>query len=771
MDAASWSGLLVGAATRCSCPAGSARLGLRLGRGRLSQLELYSLLDLGVAGEFLRHRPRLRSSFRHRVPLGRAARADGSLFTGSTAATHLAALKNHQAQFGFRYHLDMYDAVRNSGESAADAVERVWNAITSNPTTRATFINNVKNVLAANNMTGFNFDWERPNTVTEWGNYTQLAREMQAAFPEHWEVSVDDYGFASSLWDDSPLFDARVYDQIGMMGYHYPANNGTSLDQQSFADGKKALTGQGVEKAFKDSQIIIGMGTWGDERAGDSEPEEHRGGESQLAGRRHVVHRHSAGHQRRVATGTWDIVSRYEVRDNVQLALDRGMAGVMWWALSYDATNKMSLARVAQHYAMFKRGVPDLNARRQGERRPTPTRWPTTWAPSPAGHGTNTAAQFEDFYMSGNWEKGDRDGNGFVNQADADWLAGRFTALGVNMPDRLAYQRHVRKLSNGARRHRPLASQARNGRQPARDGQLHAARRRAAYLDRHRRRRGDAQQQLRDDSQPELAPKRSTALNTAPRMHVGRSGDADRPRPETRKRTSRSWCEQNTAPLSPSQLASPNRTLSLEFLDSAGVNQFDFAFRGQQQQFAHREPGRCGGPGCDRRRLCRERDVPVRRQDRRQRRGAPTRMQASLFASGANVGNFTSPTFPGCSRPRAAPASIRSITQLQFTSLYEAQLHGEQRVGRLRGRFLRPALRRRRRLQHRWHRRHGRLPRVAQDDGPVRPSAARRRQRQRHRSITATTTVLAGQLRPNRRRSGQGGESAVPEPVRSRSSR
>ena len=75
-------------------------------------------------------------------------RADGSLFTGSAAASHLAALKNHQAQFGFRYHLDMYDAVRSSGESAAAAVERVWNAITSNPATRATFINNVKNVLA-----------------------------------------------------------------------------------------------------------------------------------------------------------------------------------------------------------------------------------------------------------------------------------------------------------------------------------------------------------------------------------------------------------------------------------------------------------------------------------------------------------------------------------------------------------------------------------------------------------------------------------------------
>jgi hypothetical protein len=287
-------------------------------------------------------------------------RADGSLFTGSTAASHLAAIKNHQAQFGFRSHLDMFDAVRNSGESAADAVERVWNAITSNPTTRATFISNVQTVLAANNMTGFNFDWERPNTVAEWGNYTQLAREMQATFPEHWEVSVDDYGFASSLWDDSPLFDARVYDQIGIMGYHYPANNGTSLDQQSFADGKKLLTGQGVEKAFQDSQIILGMGTWGD------------GGPATVSLKNIVAVNPNLppdassftgtvqdinGTSR---TGTWDIVSRYEVRDNVQLALDRGMAGVMWWALHYDATNKMSLARVAQDYGMFHRGVPDL---------------------------------------------------------------------------------------------------------------------------------------------------------------------------------------------------------------------------------------------------------------------------------------------------------------------------------------------------------------------------------------------------------------------------
>jgi len=36
--------------------------------------------------------------------------------------------------------------------------------------------------------------------------------------------------------------------------------------------------------------------------------------------------------------------------------------------------------------------------------------------------GIATAAQFDAYYLNGNWEKGDHDGNGFINQADADWF-------------------------------------------------------------------------------------------------------------------------------------------------------------------------------------------------------------------------------------------------------------------------------------------------------------------------------------------------------------
>src|SRR5205085_1282759 len=43
---------------------------------------------------------------------------------------------------------------------------------------------------------------------------------------------------------------------------------------------------------------------------------------------------------------------------------------------------------------------------------------------------------------------------------------------------------------------------------------------------------------------------------------------------------------ENTSPLSATQLASSNRTLALEFLSNTGAVQFDFALRGQQQQFA-----------------------------------------------------------------------------------------------------------------------------------------------------------------------------------------
>lgn len=594
-------------------------------------------------------------------------RADGSLFTGSTAANHLSILKNHQSQFGFRYHLDMYDAVRNSGESAAAAVERVWNSITSNPTARATFINNVKNVLAANNMTGFNLDWERPNTVTEWGNYTQLARELQAAFPEHWEVSVDDYGFTDSRWDDSPLFDARVYDQIGIMAYHYPADNGTGADQQSFADGKKALTGQGAEKAFKDSQIIIGMGTWGTSGPATVSLKSIVGVDPDLPADASSFTGTVPDLNGTLRTGTWDIVSRYEVRDIVQLALDRGMAGVMWWALSYDATNEMSLARVAQHYAMFKQGVPDLTLDGKVDAADA-HRLADNMGTVPGWTGTNTPARFEDFYISGNWEKGDRDGNGFVNQQDADWLVERFTTLGVTIPDRLAFTGTFENFNDS----RGLT------------GRWQAKRETGGNL----RETGNFTQHGADSLtwtgtgvgaaihsnqaitiRNQNAAEAFDSLNTAPRIL---SVDLERPIDTSKNEDTyiTFLVRSNTNGLLTSQLNSDNRILSLDFLDAAGVNQFDFAFRGKQQQFAIESQADAAGQDVSAEGFSPNNTFLFVGKISGNGDGANT-LSAALFPNGQNVENFASESFPWSLTASGSDGFNPSITQLQFTSLYE----------------------------------------------------------------------------------------------------
>ncbi|MGD9632286.1 MAG: glycoside hydrolase family 18 protein [Pirellulales bacterium] len=583
-------------------------------------------------------------------------RADGSLSTSSDDATDLAKLKNHQAQFGFRYHMSMFDVV--SGQT----VENVWNAITSNPTTRATFVNNVKNLLSANNMTGFNLDWERPDTVAEWANYTQLAKDMQAAFPESWEVSVDDYGFASSLWDDTPVFDARTYDQIGMMGYHYPANNGTSLDQQSFADGKKALTGQGADKAFKDSQIIIGMGTWG--ASGPSTI-----GLKEIVAANPNLPADASSFTGTVngVTGTWDIVSRYEVRDNVQLALDRGMAGVMWWALQYEPTNKMSLARVAQHYAMFKRNIPDVNL--DGKVNAADANaLANNMGGVPGWTGTNTAARFETFYMNGNWEQGDHDGNGFVNQGDADWLAGRFAGLGVNLPDRLAFTGTFESFTNSRGLDGRWGVIRSGGNLPESGNYTQHA---ANYLafsgtgsgaSRH----SDSSITLRNQNAAEAFD----SLNTLDRVaQANLAQPIDLAQNEVTYFTA--LVRENTAPLLAAQIASPDRTLALEFRDAAGVAQFDVALFGSQDQFGIRSQADAAGDDVSTGGFADDSTQLLIGKITADGAGQNV-LQVSLLPSGSAIADFTNPAFSWMLTAQSSAGFDPTITQLAWRSPYVA---------------------------------------------------------------------------------------------------
>jgi hypothetical protein len=128
---------------------------------------------------------------------------------------------------------------------------------------------------------------------------------------------------------------------------------------------------------------------------------------------------------------------------------------------------------------------------------------------------------------------------------------------------------------------------------------------------------------------------------------------------------------QNTAPLLAAQVASPDRTLALEFLDAAGQNQFDFAFHGQQQQFAIRSQADSAGDDVVAGGFAPDTAYLFVGKIDGNGSGAST-LQASLFAGDAIVGRFIEPGFAWMLSASGSAGFDPLITQLQFTSLFEA---------------------------------------------------------------------------------------------------
>src|SRR5690606_32275873 len=101
---------------------------------------------------------------------------------------------------------------------------------------------------------------------------------------------------------------------------------------------------------------------------------------------------------------------------------------------------------------------------------------------------------------------------------------------------------------------------------------------------------------------------------------------------------------QNTAGLSASQLNSTNRTLSLELLNAGGVSQYDFSFHGQQTDFSIRSQADSAGQDVQADGFAADATYLFVAKISGNGAGANT-LQASLFAGGANVGNFADPEF------------------------------------------------------------------------------------------------------------------------------
>jgi hypothetical protein len=127
---------------------------------------------------------------------------------------------------------------------------------------------------------------------------------------------------------------------------------------------------------------------------------------------------------------------------------------------------------------------------------------------------------------------------------------------------------------------------------------------------------------------------------------------------------------QNTAGLLPSQVSSPNRTLSLEMLDAAGLNQFDFGLFGQQTDFGIRSQADAAGQDVTAEGFAADATHLFVAKISGNGAGANT-MQASLFGPGSAVGNFTDPQFAWMLTAQSSEGFNPVVTGLQFTSQSE----------------------------------------------------------------------------------------------------
>ena len=568
--------------------------------------------------------------------------------------------QSQSASAGFDLHLSMF-------EVTGGQTDTTWNALIASPTARANFVSQLKTVMqggagAADDLKGFNFDWERPQTAQQWGDYTQLARELRTAInPLGMEVSVCDYGSTDSDWDGTALFDAKVYDQLLMMVYHI---NATSSG--SWANTKKNLTQQGSAKAFSDDQIGIGFGTWGD--GVGSEPtislQSIINTMPNLAYDANTVTGTFLDTNGVARTGTWNIESRKQVREKTQVAFDRGMPGMFSWTMHYDAAGQPGLHRVIHHYTAVKKETPDLNLDGKVDSTDATTLL-NNMGTSLTNTGIATAAQFDAFYLNGNWEKGDRDGNGFVNQQDANWLAGRFTALGVNLPDKLAYSGTFEGMTNG----RGLNGRWRAGRDAQNNLQE------TGNFSQHvntltwngtgygAARKSNVSVTIRNQNSTELAAgynaqARTLRADLVTPINLGQSED----------NYFTFLVRENTASLSSAQLASSNRQLSLAFLDAAGVNQFDFTLLGKQGQFSIESEADTAGQDKSMAGFTSDLTYFVVGKIMPNGTNANT-LQMSLFPSGADVGEFTNPAFPWMLTAKNSGGFNPLISGLQFSSL------------------------------------------------------------------------------------------------------
>jgi hypothetical protein len=124
---------------------------------------------------------------------------------------------------------------------------------------------------------------------------------------------------------------------------------------------------------------------------------------------------------------------------------------------------------------------------------------------------------------------------------------------------------------------------------------------------------------------------------------------------------------ENTSALSAAQLASSNRTLTLDFLSASGASQFDFSFHGLQQQFGIDSVADTTGQDLSASGFSSDNTYLFVGKISGNGAAAHT-LQASLFANGAVVADFTNPDFQWMLTATGGAGFNPLITTLQFAT-------------------------------------------------------------------------------------------------------
>lgn len=225
----------------------------------------------------------------------------------------LGKLKELKKQHGFRLLMAVGGWERSEGFPAMAASER----------SRAAFVRNVAEYIRTHGLDGIDLDWEHPKNAQEESDYATLMVELKAELGPKGKLVTA----ALAGWQNLPPQGIEALDRLHLMSYDHPERHST-LDLAR-SDVQKWLD-RGMDRA----QIALGVPFYGRKIEAWNE----------AASYAEIVERFSPKPEDDEAGGFY-YNGPETMREKAAWARSEGLAGIMIWELSQDASGDRALLR------------------------------------------------------------------------------------------------------------------------------------------------------------------------------------------------------------------------------------------------------------------------------------------------------------------------------------------------------------------------------------------------------------------------------------------